>query len=122
MKKKDKKLFRCIEAETASEFEQQISAIYADHPAAEVLFREKTFLAYVTWTEVELVPETAHEELLLKGVDLRCRDCPYLERKNDRRLRYHECGLTGETKFRNDPACDILCGRYWRREVDKDEL
>lgn len=119
MRLEKKKHFRCIRAASAEEFEDKVSEIYEEHPAAAVMFHQAMpFLAYVDWTEDVNVPETLADEFVLKGVKLFCCDCPHLEMKNDMRVRYHRCKYsTGPVRF-DQPACDIL----YREEVKRGRI
>ena len=121
MRKIENKRFRCIHASTASEFEAEIQAVYEQTPGAEVLFREQPFLAYATWIDIRYEPETVYEELKLAGTDLRCGDCPYLEQRFDKRVRYHSCKYADGSRMRSEPACELFCKRYIRGEVDRFE-
>ena len=88
--------------------------------------------AYITYTEIEKIPETIGDEFSLLGLDLRCRNCPRFEwpvtkdgtihrRKKQGTCKIAEYGFTN----RDSPACEffyrgLASGKT--QIVDDDEL
>lgn len=108
MREEKKKRFRCIEAQTAAEFESEIQQIYDEHPDAEVIFHQTApRLAYVKWTEKVRVIETLEDEFHERGVRLSCCDCPFYERPTDMRRRWTRCLKSNLPVHEDDAACEI---------------
>ena len=63
---------------------------------------ENGFSAYITYEEIEKIPECLKDEYDLKGVSFTCKECPYFESIN----RFEgECDFCRGTLRRNDEVC-----------------
>ena len=63
---------------------------------------ENGFSAYITYEEVEKIPECLKDEFDLKGITFTCKECPYFESIN----RFEgECDFCRGTLHRNDDVC-----------------
>lgn len=89
--------------------------------------RPKGFLAYITYLECQKVPETLSDELELRGLQIKCNDCPYIQRTTDARRKRFKCPYApyGQT-YLESPACnkfyeDLIQTFYeWKsKEIEK---
>ena len=89
-----RKRFVVVEAETGAEYADAIDGYLTDSSLknVEVDHRNRqNFCAYVTFEEVEKIPENAKDEYELDGISFQCRDCPYCKKSEDKRIKHLEC-------------------------------
>ena len=112
MKYNEVKKYKIIYDRSASGFEKKLNDAIADlsehHPEITISEQRPTgFLAYLTYTETTRIPEDIGDELTLRGLQIRCSDCPYMQQSNDNRMKKHHCeyahyGIT----YADSPACN----------------
>ena len=108
-----RKHFVVVEAETGQEYAQLVNAYYANTELrnVEVDHRERhNFCAYVTYEEVERVPEDLKDEYELMGVAFTCGDCPHRQHTEDRRVKRFACNAGVEAYV---CKCDPACNRFY---------
>ena len=77
---------------------------------AELKWEESVpFCVHFIWQEEEQQPETVAEEFEAQGISYKCKDCPHLEKDNDRRKKYHGCKYAVYGSVHEDePACELF--------------
>lgn len=124
MIRKKYKMQRTIECTSAVEFDEKVNAIVQEHSTenVEVIRRMdvKGHCAYVTWEEESLKPETAKDRLSLKGIDIRCGDCPFFELPDDKRIKFIRCDKDNRLKrcSYDSYACEWMCEQIEKGEVE----
>ena len=108
---------RVVEEEDGRAFQHHLNRAFKELSQEEGFHfelrdRAKGHCAYITWVEVEEIPETVKEIAHQKGIRYQCKDCPYIKIPKDRRLKWCECPFGACTK--NDEACD-----WFYKEVAK---
>ena len=112
MKYIDKKKYRIIYDRTASGFEKKLNDTIEDledyKPEVKISeSRPSGFLAYLTYDETHKIPENLEDELEIRGLQIKCSDCPYMQRSSDHRRKSFPCvyATYGKT-FNDSPACN----------------
>lgn len=103
---------RTVRADNAEEFDRLFNKASAELPSsAELVWDPSPMCVHFIYTDTEKIPETVKDEYELKGITYCCRNCPYLEKDEDRRKRRHACkyAVYGEV-FEDEPACE----RFYR--------
>lgn len=108
MRETIKKKVRVIHAENAKEFETALNEILEEIAKPELTFdRNLPFLAYVTFDESFLIPESIADGYELRGEIHRCCECPYYHSPKDRRRKNVVCDI-GERVHGNRQACELF--------------
>ena len=112
MKNVENKRYKIIYDLTASGFEEKINTALEDledyHPEITIDGKQqKGFLAYIVYSEDHKIPENVADEMEIRGLKIKCSDCPYLKRSADNRRKKFRCdhaphGIT----FIDSPACN----------------
>ena len=89
-----------IETSSATEFDEKVNQAVREHATdnVEVIRRldvSGTHCAYVVWEEEVKKPEDARDRLSLKGLHVKCGDCPFFELPSDKRIKYVKCHIKG---------------------------
>ena len=112
MKSIENKKYRIIYDRTAAGFEKKLNDAIEDldeyHPEVTISeSRPSGFLAYLTYTVDKKIPENIGDELEIRGMQIKCQDCPYLERSQDNRRSNFPCKYApyGKTNLQS-PACN----------------
>ena len=115
MKCKSIQQFAIVRSDSASAFEGELNARIMELSDKNPIVKFDGLTAYISYTETVRIPENISDEYELKGVSLRCEDCPMFDpiRKEDgtedRRVRYGNCELAKYGRTTKDsPACDQL--------------
>ena len=69
---------------------------------------ELGFIAFVTWTEREAIPENAKDRAELRGERYVCGECPYYVRPTDGRVKNTDCSYDGSRVWFDKCACETL--------------
>ena len=132
MKYIEKKIYRIIYDRTASGFEKKLNAAIDDledyEPEVTISESRPTgFLAYLTYTMEHRTPENIADELEIRGLKIKCQDCPYMKKINNQKKKMFACEYAtyGKT-FKDSPACnkfyeDLIRMFYESRQTDKEE-
>lgn len=124
MLKKKFKMQKTIESAFPDEFDKWVNDEVLKHSAqnVEVIRRLDVdgHCAYVVWDEETIIPETASDRLQLKGIDIRCGDCPFFELPNDKRIKFIKCEKSNEPvrSHFDRRACEWLCEQVEKGEVE----
>lgn len=115
MKTQTTKQFVVVEAETGQEYQDKVNAYYSNpkYKGVVVDHRERAnFCAYITYEITEQIPETVKDAYELDGVTFTCSDCPFLERKEDGRIRRFKCLASEQSgeewSRRESSACEYF--------------
>ena len=114
MKYSEHKQYKIIYDKTASGFEKKlndaIELLAEHHPEVTIdAQRQNGFLGYITYVKQVKIPETIGDELELRGLQIKCQDCPYIQRTPDKRRKSFPCEYApyGST-YLDSPACNIF--------------
>ena len=105
--------FRTIDEKTAEEFDAALNAALkelAEHEP-EIQFVDKfcARLKYFTEENERVITETVRDEFHLEGVYYHCRNCPYLEVPQDRRVKWGKCKYADSgLSHKNHEACEMF--------------
>ena len=133
MKYIEKEIYKILYDRTASGFEKKLNSAIEDledyNPKVTISeSRPSGFLAYLTYTIEHKTPENVADELQIRGLSIKCEDCPYLERTQDRRKKSFKCEFAtyGKT-FLDSPACnkfyeDLIAMFYKSKQYDHTEV
>ena len=112
MKIIENKKYKIIYDRSASVFEKKLNTAIEDledHDLDITISDKRTsgFLAYIVYSENHKIPENVADEMEIRGLQIKCRDCPYLKRSADSRRKKFKCdhaphGIT----FVDSPACN----------------
>lgn len=107
MIEKRKKNFRCVKGKTPEEFERNMNDLLEDISDPELYYPPTLPLtAYVTYDTWVKEPECLEEVHMLQGDTYRCNTCPYFERTNDLRRRWHYCRFHEKPTRDDSRACE----------------
>ena len=112
MKYLENKKYRIIYDRTASGFEKKLNDAIEDleEYKPEVTISESRpsgFLAYMTYTIDRKIPENIADELEIRGLQIKCSDCPYCEIPKDNRKKKAQCQYaTYGITFADSPCCN----------------
>ena len=124
MKTVTRKQFVVVEAETGPEYQDKINSFYTNPEikAIHVDHRNRdNFCAFVTYEMTEMIPETIKDQYELAGITFTCSDCPFLERKEDGRVRNFTC-LTPENSGEEWTRRDSEACEYFYRALSVGDL
>lgn len=112
MKRITQKGVQAIKADTAEAFNEQIAAILNEHAEAKVSYiTSGTFLgAYVEYETLKEIPETLSEKYEMNGDKRFCCQCPYFQRTQDKRYKWHYC----VQKQKRVTECQGACETYYQ--------
>lgn len=104
---------KVVHEETAEAFERALNAALKGVKSPKIEFNTSAgHCAYITFEEVQSVPETAEDEYFEKmGERCHCGDCPHLERSTDKRVKWHTCKYSEFPVKTTSNACEL----YYRR-------
>lgn len=114
---------RTIESQFPDEFDKLVNETVREHSTENVKVLHRMDVsghcAYITWEEESLKPEGAKDRLSLKGIDIRCGECPFFELPADKRIKFIKCERSERIRrcSYESPACEWLC-----EEVEKGEI
>lgn len=109
---------KVIQEATAEDFEKKLNEALRGVKNPSIEFNHSAgHCAYITFEEFRTIPETAEDEYFEKmGERCHCGDCPYLEKSNDKRVRWHTC------KYNEFPVKvdSLACELYYKRLLKGD--
>lgn len=91
MKEIKERRMLCISGKDAADFQEKMNLALDGIDAPEITFPAIPYTAYVLYTLHRSEPETIREEYEMSGDGCRCAECPYFERTNDMRRKWHIC-------------------------------
>ncbi len=107
MRSETKKVFRCVSGSTPEEFQQKMNEILSTVLNPEITFLPSVpFTAYILTEETTTVPECLADEFSLRGERYICSACPYFERTNDLRRKWHYCVYHQQKCHQDTPMCE----------------
>lgn len=104
--------YKIVFAKTAATFEKKLNDAIEDlndqHPEITISEQHPSgFLAYLKYTVSNRVPENLEDELQIRGIQIKCNDCPYLQRSNDCRRKKFPCMYAPhQLTYADSPACN----------------
>ena len=112
MKTITQKGVKAIKADTAEIFNEQIAAILDEYGDAKVNYiTGVAFLgAYVEYETTKEIPETLEEKYELNNDKRYCHECPYFQRTEDKRYKWHYC----VQKQKRVLECQGACETYYK--------
>lgn len=113
MKYVKSKRYRCIQGESAADFEAAINAVLTEHPNADMRIDTLIpFLCHAWYTAEVNVAETKAEEYELRGEGHYCIECPYLDRplRSNKAQKTFPCQYANYGMTRTDSLC---CDRFY---------
>lgn len=124
MIKKKYQMQRTIESSFPDEFDKLVNETVQAHSTENVNVIRRMDVsghcAYITWEEESLKPEDARDRLYLKGIDIRCGDCPFFELPDDKRIKFIRCEKAQSIRrcSYDSYACDWICEQVEKGEVE----
>lgn len=107
MLEKRRKKFFCVTAANAEEFQNELNKVLHGLDDPEVQFPPAPkYTAYVLADVWEREAECLEEVHMLRGDTYRCSACPYFERTNDLRRRWHYCRYHEKPTRDDSHACE----------------
>lgn len=98
---------------TPREFENSYNKIMDNLPSCRDIDEQvidkhdKGLCMLIRYKEYEKIPETFEDELHIRGLEIHCKDCPYLQVTNDRRRKRFPCiYATHGHSFLDSPVCN----------------
>jgi len=112
MKTITQKNVRAIREETAEAFNEQIAEILNEYGDANINYiTSGAFLgAYVEYETTKEIPETLAEKYELNNDKRYCHECPYFQRTQDKRYKWHYC----VQKQKRVTECQGACETYYQ--------
>ena len=108
MKTDKRTKFFCVSGKTPEEFQQNMQKVL-DHVADPILhFPPVPLMGYIYYTEERHVPETLREVMREKGEMYTCVQCPYFDRTNDLRKKWHYCVFHEQKCNMEADICDEI--------------
>ena len=117
-----RKTFFCVHGNTPEEFQENMNAILADVHDPEVTFPDIPLTAYVMAVVWERVPESLSDLYSLRGETYKCTSCPYFERTNDLRRRWHYCRFHDQSVRDDKSCCEDFYQQLDRGTIDRQRL
>ena len=113
MKSFDVPEYRIIHEETASDFQRELNKTVKELAEfnPKVKFNDTLgFCAYIEYQPEEIIKtESVRDEFALEGVYYHCRNCPYFEVPQDRRVKWGKCKYSTTGKSHKDhEACELF--------------
>ena len=112
MKTITRKKSRTVQAKSAREFDLQFNKTSEELNEDAELVWDGEMCVHFIYEEHEKVPETAEDMLAVRGIHLKCKDCPYRVENPDGRKagRKDYCPLKFMNQTRaDDRACEEFC-------------
>lgn len=112
MKTITQKGVRAIREETAKAFNEQIAEILNEYGDAKINYiTSGAFLgAYVEYETTKEIPETLAEKYAINNDKRYCHECPYFQRTQDKRYKWHYC----VQKQKRVLECQGACETYYQ--------
>ena len=115
MKCKSYQQFAIVQSNSASAFEEELNARIRELSDKSPVVKFDGLTAYISYTEMVRIAENMSDEYELRGVTLRCEDCPMFapilkeDGTEDKRVKYGDCELAkyGRT-MKDSRACEQL--------------
>lgn len=115
--------YRIIHEETASDFQRELNKAVKELAEfnPKVKFNDTLgFCAYIEYQPKEIVkPESVRDEFMLEGIYYHCRNCPYLELPQDRRVKWGKCKYSTTGRAHKDTeACELFYKWVQQNAID----
>lgn len=107
----NRKVFYCVTGADPEEFQRNMNEKLANLKAPEITFPNIPLTAYIVAEEWTRIAETLEEQHLLNKDTYRCASCPYFERTNDLRRKWHYC-VYHQQKVRSD---EMACEEFYQQ-------
>ena len=115
--------YRTIDEQSAKEFDDALNQAVEDLAEFEpkVTFLDK-FCARIEFyprEKIKVIVKTVRDEFRLDGVYYHCRNCPYLEVPDDRRVKWGKCKYASSgLSHKNHEACEFFYKQVKQNAVD----
>ena len=106
MRREERVKFYCISGTTPEEFQTKMQDVLSKVSEPEIHFPAKPLMAYVYYRDIAYVPETLREQMRDRGEVYTCVQCPYFERTNDLRKKWHYCVFHQQKCHMESECCD----------------
>lgn len=107
MRHETRRVFRCISGSTPEEFQRLMNEALGTMTNPEITFPPSMALtAYILTGEKTRIPECRADEHTLMGDTYICSACPYFERTNDLRRKWHYCVYHQKKCHEETPMCE----------------
>ena len=121
MKVITRKRSRTVQAKTAEQFDKEFEKASSElTEEAELVWDQEPMTVHFIYEERIRIPENSRDELQMKGIMLKCKNCPHREVNPDGRKAGHRdfCpfAFLQQTKAEN-PACELFCSEVLRGEI-----
>ena len=115
--------FRTIDEKSPKEFDDALNAALKElaEEEPEIIFVDKfcARLKYFPKENEKVIVETVRDEFHLEGVYYHCRNCPYLETPQDRRVKWCPCKYSSTGRSHKDSeACELFYKWVSQNAVD----
>ena len=106
-----------VQAESSSEFDELVNAIYKKAASSgkdpEIHFFEgRGFCATVKYFMSTDIPESVSEKYEMEGMSRMCCDCPLYSPSEDKRVRYTRCSHSAFKVTADCKACDYFDSEF----------
>lgn len=104
-----------IQETTAELFETKMNDALKDVANPKIKFMDSVpFCAYITYEIKQEKAETLEDEYVKKmGTHACCGECPYLNKSEDRRIKFHTCKYNEFAIKVTTPACELYYQRLF---------
>lgn len=108
MREVKRKKVRVIDGTSAADFENALNAVLREIKEPEIMFdTNRPLLAYVTYDEYEMIPESVRDAYEMRGETHYCGQCPYFRPSQDKRIKHVTCELGERTRV-DRCACELF--------------
>lgn len=119
MREKKKTRVRVIDGADAKSFEDALNEVLDEITDPDITFDpNRSFLAYVKFTEIVEIPENIKEAYEMRGEYHYCGECPYYHAPTDGRVKYTDCDL-GHRVSEKSSACRLYYKMHNEGTLDK---
>ena len=111
MKVITRKRIRTVQAKSAAEFDDMFNKISDEMTTTAELKWDGELCVHFIYDEETKIAETVKDEYELRGETYTCSECPYFEKSEDRRVKYHGCRYA---KYGSVQAGESACEIFYR--------
>lgn len=99
-----------VSEQSAEDFDRRFDEVSRSLPkSAELKWDTKPMCVHFIYEEDEKMPESVMDEYELQGLLYKCRNCPYLDKDQDRRKKKHPCKYSEYgIAYDDSPACEVF--------------
>lgn len=120
-----RKKMRTVQEKTAEAFDREFNKVSGEITEdTELVWDAAPMCVHFVYEEHVKIAENARDELSLRGIKLKCKDCPHREKNPDGRKagRKDFCPFAFMNQVRaDDPACELFCSEVLRGETEVQE-